>query len=200
MSSAWPAPEVGLAIYRRIVAGDPVAPSQFAELYLDCLVEQLRRTNPDCDEHARQTAAEDAILSVIRDPSVYDPTRKQLGSYLRMAAEADLKNIRSAEHRHHVSRTEVDCVELAVSGRNESMTGEDDDLPSFDDPDLAAVVAGFTEHEKRILELMRAGERSTAKSAAALGIEHWPPDEQAREVKRVKERIFKRLRRARGTS
>ena len=47
-------------------------------------------------------------------------------------------------------------------------------------------------------ELMGEGERRTAVFARALGLEDRPPGEQEREVKRVKDRIKKRMQRAGG--
>ena len=50
--------------------------------------------------------------------------------------------------------------------------------------------------EERVLDLMLVGERSTSAYAAALGLVDRPRAERAREAKRVKDRIKKRLERA----
>ena len=61
-------------------------------------------------------------------------------------------------------------------------------------------LGSFTATEQAVFELMRTGERETAAYVPVLGIEHLPEAEQRREVKRVKERILKRLQRAGGRS
>jgi hypothetical protein len=48
------------------------------------------------------------------------------------------------------------------------------------------------------LDLMREGEKRTVVFADAAGFSDLPPEEQAREVKRVKDRIKKRIQRAGG--
>ena len=61
------------------------------------------------------------------------------------------------------------------------------------------MVAGFDAAERGVWELMLAGDRSTAAwAAAALGVADQSRADQEREVKRVKDRIKTRLRRAKG--
>jgi hypothetical protein len=59
-----------------------------------------------------------------------------------------------------------------------------------------SVRTGLTREEQSVLALMRVKERKTAVYAAALGIAHLPPDAQRQEVKRMKDRLAKRLERA----
>jgi DNA-directed RNA polymerase specialized sigma24 family protein len=201
MAAPWPDANVVADLLRRLRDGDPTAPAEFAAAVLDRLVTDLRAARPSADDHARVTAAEDAVLSVIRRPAAFDPTRGDFPTYLRMAARRDLANILDGERRHHRRREGPDSVELAADGRNCSGEGgEPDGLPSFDAPELAAVIATFTNEERRALDLMRSGERRTEAFAAALGISDRPPGEQRRVVKRVKDRIRARLRRAAGES
>jgi hypothetical protein len=60
---------------------------------------------------------------------------------------------------------------------------------------LAAVRGAFSAEELRVVMLMLDGERSTDACARVLGLADLPAPEQAREVKRVKDRLGKRLRR-----
>lgn len=196
MSNPWPAPDVAQTLYRRLRDDDGRdASADFAAAYLDPLLESLRLSHPGADDHALQTAAEDAVLSVIRNPDIYDPTRSPLRHFLCMAGGRDLANARQREWRHQKNREVRDCVELPADDGNSS-TG-DDDLPSFDAPNLAAVIAAFSDPERRVFDLMRGGERRTEVFAAALGIGDRPADEQEKEVKRAKDRIKVRLKRAR---
>jgi DNA-directed RNA polymerase specialized sigma24 family protein len=201
MAKSWPDPDQAVALIHRLHAGDPTAPADFADSVLDPLVEYLRAANPAVDDHTRLTAAGDAVLSVIHHPTQFDPTRGDMPRFLRMAARGDLVNLLKREQRHRQRRAGTDSVELLADARN--ITGMDDesaDFPSFDDPDLVAAVATFTDEERRVLDLMRDGERRTVVFAASLGITDRPPDEQTRVVKQVKDRIKVRLRRAVGGS
>lgn len=193
MAEPWPDADAGSDLLRRLLDGDPVAPSDFAAAYLDPLIAFLRATQRGAHEHDLVTAAEDAVLSVLRRPTVYDPSRSDLPAFLRMAALGDLRNFLERESRHHRQREDRDCVELPADGGNDS---PDDELPSFDHPALAEVVAALDPVERQVFDLMRSGERKTEAFAEALGLGDRPADEQAREVKRAKDRIKQRLKRA----
>lgn len=185
------------ALFQRLREGDPVARSGFIEAVLDPLVSYLRAWRRDADDAACLTAAEDAVLDLIRNPAIFDPAKCALIGFLHMSAKGDLLNELKKESRHHRKRESIDCVELAADGGNTSADEHAADLPSFDDPDIAATIAGFTATEHAVLDLMRAGEKATAAFAAALGIDALPADEQAREVKQAKDRIKLRLKRMR---
>ena len=195
MSDSWPEPEVIAALYQRFCTGDRLAQAALAAAVLDPLVAHLRRRR-GADEHACLTAAEDAVLSLIRNPAIFDPAKRGLIGFLKMAAEGDLLNALERERRHHTNRENRDCVELPAAGGNSTAEGREAGLPSFDDPGVAAEVASFTAAEREVLRLMRDGERRTPAFAAALGIGHLPPADQAGEVKRAKDRLVKRLQRA----
>ena len=194
MTDAWPDPEAVVTHFQQMRAGDGLAQSAFIVAVLDPLVSHLRRYRRDADEHTCMTAAEDAVLSLIRNPTSYDPSKRSLIGYLKMAAEGDLLNALKKEQKHKAKRECLDCVELPAPGGNTLA----DDLPSFDDPDIVSEVASFTATERVVLRLMRDGERRASAFAAVLAIEEMPADEQARAVKQVKDRIVKRLQRARG--
>jgi DNA-directed RNA polymerase specialized sigma24 family protein len=193
MAEPWPDAEVGSDLLRRLRDGDPVAPSDFAAAYLDPLIAFLRATQRGVHEHALVTAAEDAVLSILRCPTVYVPSRSDLPTYLRMSALGDLRNLLERESRHHRQREDRDCVELPAEGGNDF---PEDELPSFDHPALAEVVAALAPVERQVFELMRSGERKTEAFAEVLGLDDRPTDVQAREVKRAKDRIKVRLKRA----
>ena len=60
---------------------------------------------------------------------------------------------------------------------------------------LTPVRQGLSTGEQRVLELMVQGERKTTVFAQALGIADRSPSEQEAEVKRVKDKLKKRLER-----
>ncbi len=201
MPDSWPEADVVAAIYERLVRGDCLAQTDFIVEVLEPLVSHLWAWRRDADEHMWLTAAEDAVLSVIRNPAVYNPAKcGNLFAFLRMAAERDLLNLLERERRHHRNRENRDCVELPVDGRNPSVEEVADDLPTFDDQAMATEVASLTDLERQVFELMRDGEKRTSVFATILDIGHLPVEERAREVKRVKDRIIKRLQRAGGKS
>jgi DNA-directed RNA polymerase specialized sigma24 family protein len=192
----WPVPDAAADLYARLTAGDRVASADLAAAFLVPLVEYLRAAFPRVDDHVRVTAAEDALLSLFRDPTVFDPARGGLATFLRMAARGDLSNALRKERKHQIRRAEQDCVELAAADGNTSR--DDEDQPSFDDPDLAAVIAALSDDERRLFDLMRDGEKRTPVLAEALGVADRPFAEQQHEVWRVRERIMRRFKRAKG--
>jgi sigma-70-like protein len=196
-------------LYRRLLDGDAVAPSDLAEAFLDQLAAELQRYNPQIDPHLCTEAAEDAILALIKNPRSYNPARGiALLGYLRMSAKGDLQNRQRKERRHADRRAGLEAVELAPAAGKCLQDGEADPLQILvrweeieemiaTIPAVPAVVLdGLTEQERTVLELMRRGERRTAAYARALCIVDLPFTEQQRRAKQVKDRLQKRLQRA----
>lgn len=203
----WPSPEKGRNIHVRLYAGDPVAPSDLAVAYLDVLSNWLIARNPGVDPSLCETAAEDAMLSLMKAPETYRPDRGELGAYLRMSASGDLKNALRAEGRRHSRQARLEVVELSPELRNRLHDGDADPARIVEMYDTVRerareravaekVSAGLSARDVSVLELMRMRERRTAAYVAILGIEHLPIQEQRRAVKRAKDRLNKRLERA----
>jgi RNA polymerase sigma-70 factor, ECF subfamily len=199
--------DAALDLHQRLIDGDPVAPSELAVVYLDYLARFLIGTSPRVDESLCGEAAEDAIISLIKNPGQYRPERASLDSYLRMSARGDLKNRLASEARHASRRARWEAVELSPEVRNEICDEEADPAMILEMQETirervqqsqvpAAVRDGLTSQESRVLDLMRINERKTEAYADALGIGDLPASEQRREVKRVKDRLTKRLERA----
>jgi hypothetical protein len=208
--TSWLPIEAAHALHRRLLEEDPVAPSDLADAYLEPLSVWMVRQNPRIDEDLCVTAAEDAILNLGKNPRSYDSSRGTLDAYLRMAAKGDLKNLLARERKHRERRVPYDSVELSPHLRKYV---QDEDS----DPQQVAVRhetvnelhgrlrvvrrridASLSPAEARVMDLMQAGERKTTSYAEALGITHLAPADQRREVKRVKDRLSKRLVRAGG--
>ena len=85
MSDSWPEPEAVAALYQRLCTGDRVAIAEFITAVLDPLASHLRWWRRDADEHTCLTAAEDAVLSLIRNPALYKPEK---GSLFRVVLPA----------------------------------------------------------------------------------------------------------------
>ncbi len=207
-----PSEEEARALYERLLAGDPTAPSDFAVAYLDCLTDWLVKHNwstlhpNDC-----ATAAGEAILALIKNPKTYNPKRQTLEVYLRKSAQGDLMNILRSERRHRKGRADWEAVEHSsaagkylgdeetnpefVLERRQEEARTTINLPSVPE----SVQAGLTSEEEKVLELIQMRERRTAVYAVALGISQLSFGEQKKEVKKVKDRLKKRLERARGS-
>ena len=192
------------AIHARLLRDDPTAPHELLAHYLDPLADWLERRNPGLgDPHHYTTAAADALIALLKNPRSYDPDRRPLWGYLRMSAQGDLRNLLRAERRHSARRAPLEAVELSLVGGNSEWAGHDDpahltlDADERDAPP-PPTVAGLTPGEERVLALMRAGERKTIAYALALGLDGLPASEQRRAVKRVKDRLQKRLVRGGG--
>jgi len=203
--SSPPPVDEGRALHERLVAGDPTAPADLANTFLDRLANWLILHNPGVDPHICNTAAEDAILALIRNPASYRPEKQSLEVYLRMSASGDLKNLLRSERRHVSRRMSWEVVELSPAAGN-CLWDEDSDpariVARADDEKRPPLPSGLqetlTREESQVLELMLEGERRTEVYAAVLGLTNRPILEQRLEVKRVKDRLKKRLERAGG--
>lgn len=189
----WPSDEAVLEAWRRLIA-DPDEAGAFIAVVHGPLTAALARRFPTAHADDIWTAVSDATLAFLKKPAAYDPTQSPLPAFLLLIARRRLANLWDKESRHHRERIPWDSVELGAAARNE----EEEAALSFDSPVLQPVLAALSDVERRVLELMRDGERSTAAFAVVLGITDRPPDEQTTEVKRVKDRIMARLRRAAG--
>jgi DNA-directed RNA polymerase specialized sigma24 family protein len=171
---------------------DRSASGDFAAAWLPDLVAFLTRPHLTTDEALVQEASGTAIIDFLKAPDRFDPSKRSLEGYLRMAAEGDLRNAIERDARRR--RREVSFpVELDPAAGNES----DDERPRLDDfPELVAVRDALPEADRAVFELIEAGVRATAPYAELLGLAGLPPDEQAAAVKRAKERILKRFQRA----
>lgn len=197
-SISLPSQAQALRLHRQLCDNDGTAPVAVCRAYLDPLLTWIEDKNRRAPPELCEEAVHLALCGYLHDPATYDPERGELASYLRMAAQGDLLNLLGKEQRHQRGRVSLTAVELSPDAGK--YLGREDD-PSLrlriaeeqtaDDP----VRDGCDEGERRVLDLMREGERHTAAYAAALGIGHLSGEEQERQVKRVKDRLKKRLER-----
>jgi DNA-directed RNA polymerase specialized sigma24 family protein len=190
----WPPDDELLDAWRRLVA-DPMTFGPFSELVLDPLATTIARQFPTTDPDEAFSAAVDALMGFSLNPARFDPVLSSLPAFLRMVARGRMINRRDAERRYGDGKIPWDAVEHDLPARNDL---RDDDRPSFDSPALREAVTELSAADREVVELMRDGERRTAAFAAVLGLSDLAPDEQEREVKRVKDRIKARLKRAVG--
>ena len=191
-------------LHARLLERDPTATADLINEYLQTLIDQLRRSFLQEDPHLVEEQAIDAVLRITEHPERYDPNRGSILSYLRMDADGDLRNARQKRLRRERREMPFELVELSGDGRNrEGAWGGDPaalvDQLSDSDPELWRTIrAQFDATEWQVVELMGDGERRTAPFAAVLGLTHLSEIKQAREVKRVKDKLKKRLERLAG--
>jgi hypothetical protein len=88
MPDPLPSQAEALRLHQRLLARDSVATSELAEAYLQPLIDWLAQAGPRAPKDSRVTAAEDAVVALIKKPESYDPTRGELFPYLRDEADA----------------------------------------------------------------------------------------------------------------
>ena len=195
------------SLHRRLVDGDPTAPVDLARLFLDSLIAWLIAKNRiSVPEDMCVEAAGDALIALMKSPKSFNPARgKRLAAYLRMSAQGDLRNILRREGRHYQNHTSLKDVELSPEA-GKYLAVNDDALLSLERQEdnaqatltvIAPVRKGLSEAEMRALDLPLQGEWKTALLLLprTLGIGHLPTNVQRTEVKRVKDKLKKRIER-----
>jgi RNA polymerase sigma factor (sigma-70 family) len=195
------------ALHRRLLGGDVTASAELASTFLDGLIAWLVHENDlSVPQELCIEAAEDALISLVKSPASFDPARgKRLRSYLRMSAQGDLKNILRREGRRQREKS-LELVELSPQAGKYLAVLDDPSLPmEIEEESIRAskqVVEpareGLSEVESRALDLVLQGERKTIAFAEVLGISDWPAEQQQAEVKRVKDKLKKRIEREKG--
>ena len=135
-------------------------------------------------------AAIDALLEYFGNPQRYDPAKSALGSYLYVGARRNLLNVLRAARR----RAEREAA-FAREVRRLACTPGRYESGRATLPPLPVVVSGFTDAERTVVRLWLGGERQTDAFARALSLTGYPVIEQRAIVRRVKERVKRRLQR-----
>jgi hypothetical protein len=192
------------AFHQRVLARDPVAFSQLAEwlyagLVRDTGARARGRAGKAVDMMLIEESVGEALLDYNDAPERYDPHQATLHSYLIMVAYRDFQNALSKELRHVHRQT---TLGIGADGQAETDVpdgrGELEDLLNrISAEEWWSLVEGtFSDATDRQLVIMLAnGVRSTENYARVLGISGLSGEEQAREVKKAKDRLLKRLRR-----
>lgn len=191
-------------LHQRLLDGDRLAPVDLVTAYLEPLIAHLQQCNRGADPHHCGQAAEDALLSLIRNPSSFSPDDMGLAAYLRRSAQCDFINIWRRDGKHRQKRETWNVVELpenegkylGMEHREFHATDDGQENMSKRKAIVDREAVKLSEPDRRVLELMRRGERRTSAYAEAYGVSHLSPEEQAREIKQVKDRLKVRLKRA----
>ena len=186
-----------LDLHQRLLSDDPVATEEIFNIAAPDLERHLQLRFPSLaagvDPDVRTLAVYEALTDYFKNPSKYKPDKRGLMGYLRMAAGRDMQNLLRRESRHVTGRVSLADVEFRQPDGNDVSERV---AESLDGQRLIEdLKRGMTSEERSVFALMLEGERSTAIAAESMGIGHLPPGEQTREVKRVKDRIKKRIQR-----
>lgn len=204
LTPVFPDSDAEKSLYRRLLDQDPTATLDLAQAYLEPLVHWLCVRNRNLDPHLCAEAADRAILDLLHKLHKYQPEKLRPGAYLRMAAHRDLKNLLRREQKHHKQRIPWSHVELRPDAGKYLGRENDPALSLLLDEQAAmgaipsAVQDRLSPVEAQVLDLMLRGERKTAVYAAACGLADVPAAEQKKRVKQIKDRLKKRLQRARA--
>lgn len=180
------------AIHRRLVAGERAAAGDLFETAAGPLTAFLKRHYRLLNDDAVYDLVQDALVKHIVNPGAFDPARSSLWSWLCEVTRRD------AHDRTRGDRRRAELLALAAPAI------ADWNVHPNHESEAEAVALYEREHdvrltldpvERAVLDLMIDGERDTAAFAEVLGLDPAHP-ETAAEVKRVKERIKGRAKRA----
>jgi hypothetical protein len=176
-----------------LLAGHASSAGEIAVAFLTPLINYLRHRFHTVDPELCETAAEDAILALVRGETNYDSNKLELGAYLRVVGFRKLSKLHRKHRRH---RREISLESVAEPSDEGNYLQRDGETLSWDHPLLVGELATFSPIDTQLLSLMRAGVRSNSEFAPVLGLVSGPPTDLAAEVKRNKDRIKTRLKRA----
>jgi RNA polymerase sigma-70 factor, ECF subfamily len=180
-----------LCLHERVLQGDPVAPADVFQTFIEPLLNILEREMA-CDPEEANVSAVDAVFSYLREPERYDHKRGRLSTYLTQAAKHRVRDHRrSASARARREQDFASVVELQATSPKEELERS---------VEVGLVLKRLEEHvpegrDREALRLLLWGERSSERWAEVLGLTSLPTDERRREVKRHRDRLMKFLER-----
>jgi RNA polymerase sigma-70 factor (ECF subfamily) len=192
-------------LHQRLLAGDVTAPRELAERLIPLVRRRLGQLEHSVEDPAMVRSAIGLVIArYLRHPERFDPDRGGLVGYLAMEARGDVLNeLATLDRRRGHERPADNIVELERPGRD--TTVEEEVLERLDPGDVPPDVARaalqalseLDEVDRRLVQMMADGVRSTAAFAAVLQLSHLPVDLQRKAVKRHKDRLGKILERLR---
>jgi len=192
--STWPTEAEAYRLATDLISGVATAPGEIFSAFLDPITQFLTQRFRFADSQQHETAAADAIIAVVQSPNRYDPNKLPFAKFLRMVASRKMMNLVAKEARHR-KKISLASVAEPADYRNHS---PNDNALSWEDPRLVAEMTAFNPTESAVLEMMRRGYRNTADFSTIPELAGVEPNELAKLVKRWKDRIKARLKRAVG--
>ena len=193
------------AFHQRLLANDdPTASAEVSEWLYPLLVRETYARacgvgGPAVDRDMVEEAVGNVLLEYIDAPERYDPDRAPLQRYLVMAAYRDFQNLSAKEARRAGSQRYLSVL-YTEQGDEDVMDDQQDIEQIIGRIHAESLWQMLDEHfpdptERQLVELIVERVRSIQPYAQLLGLTHLSTDEQREEVKRVKDRLKKRLRR-----
>ncbi len=186
--------------HQRILQEDITAFAELSEVALPYFVSFLQKLFPNSHPHQCETVAIDCLLNYQRKPKQYNPEKLSLFAFFRMATRRDMLNVLDKEQRVANRLTRLEDVTLHSES---SLLSDETILEEWlkqhtnlsHEEILTELDKTFSQQEMDILLLMLEGERSTAVFADIMDIADLDTAVQRCEVKKMKDRITKRLQR-----
>jgi RNA polymerase sigma-70 factor (ECF subfamily) len=180
-----------LTLHERVLSGDPVAPVDVFEGFMDPLLAVLRM-DLGCEGDLAYDSAVDAVYAYLSEPDRYDRTAGRLCTYLtRIAKNKAIDRLRSATSSAARDTAFANSVELERSNPKVIMEDAVQARELWDRIESSVTDA----RDRAALKLIFEGESATDKLAAVLGLDALQPDVQRRQVKRERDRLIKALER-----
>jgi DNA-directed RNA polymerase specialized sigma24 family protein len=177
------------ALHERIVCGDAAARNELLEVLTPRTEQYLRRLRfRGSNGDLVHDAAVDALMDYIAAPHRFDPGKCPLRKFIELAGRRNLLNALRAERRlaaRHAALAHVVVTMIDYSARPYFLSRSC----------LHTVLKGFSRDELQVLKLWLDGERATTAFAQALSLCHLAREEQRQIVRRMKERVVRRLHR-----
>src|SRR6266568_1015864 len=185
--------------HQRILArDDPIAFAALAEWLYNPLVEDVRkRAGINADLMLVEEAVGEVLLIYHDTPEKYDPSRASLKSYLAMAAYRDFQNAQAKEDRqmkHQISIYDSTFQNEEIAERQGTIDAIEYKLQVEELWKLIDEIFPDST-ERRIVTLILNKVRSPDPYAQVLGLCDLPYDERLKQIRLVKYRITRRLRR-----
>lgn len=188
--------------HQRITArDDPIAFSELAEHFYNPLVRSVLHKVQQKSIQLTSTVCvlvEEAVGTALLDyneaPDRYDPQRASLFGYIAMLAYSRFHDAWKSEQCATVksdplSKLDSLALEQLIEQQDVDAHLHAQELWEYIQRELVDA------QERKVVALMLNNIRETIAYSQVLGIDHLPPKEQQKAVKRIKERIGKRLRR-----
>lgn len=175
---------------------DPIAFAELADWLYHPLVQEVRkRAGLHADAILVEEAVGEALLDYRETPEHYNPHRATLSSYLSMAAYRDFQNAQAKEQR--VIEHQISLFDPHLTAWEISVEDQEEIESQIDAEHLWQVIDEVFPDpiERRVVTLILNNVHSPEPYAQLLHLNHLPGDEQLRQVRLVKYRITRRLRR-----
>jgi len=189
-TNKFPSTAKETVLHQRVLARDPIAPVGVFEAFMEALFSSIRYDLNCLDEEAYDSRI-DAVLTYLDNPAQYVPKRGKLSTYLmEIGKRRAIDQIRSRTARHRREKEFAAVLELGATTPKEEMNLKIEARELWTEVEKAMP----SESDRKTLQLILAGERSTEVLAKELGLENLPLHKRQKEVKRHRDRLLNALK------